>query len=162
MSLMLISTGNGGTIELLYMQLYAPTTLAPTRDFWLLHYMLVMEDGSLMICERLLNNTHNGPSIPPVQHFVRAKILPNEYLTRPCEGGGSIIHIVDHIDLEVFYLTYWFHHRVGYPCYNNRIACQQPWSVPEVTRPLYESSTLLAQKTTMAISHEVSQPTITI
>ncbi|XP_071940264.1 homeobox-leucine zipper protein ATHB-8-like isoform X5 [Coffea arabica] len=137
MSLMLISTGNGGTIELLYMQLYAPTTLAPTRDFWLLHYMLVMEDGSLMICERLLNNTHNGPSIPPVQHFVRAKILPNEYLTRPCEGGGSIIHIVDHIDLE-------------------------PWSVPEVTRPLYESSTLLAQKTTMAISHEVSQPTITI
>jgi hypothetical protein len=27
----------------------------------------------------------------------------------------------------------------------------QPWSVPEVLRPLYESSTLLAQKTTMAV-----------
>ena len=27
----------------------------------------------------------------------------------------------------------------------------QPWSVPEVLRPLYESSTLLAQRTTMAV-----------
>ncbi|XP_027084668.1 homeobox-leucine zipper protein ATHB-15 [Coffea arabica] len=138
-----MSTGNGGTIELLYMQLYAPTTLAPARDFWLLRYTSVMEDGSLVVCERSLNNTQNGPSMPPVQHFVRAEMLPSGYLIRPCEGGGSIIHIVDHIDLE-------------------------PWSVPEVIRPLYESSTLLAQKTTMAalrqlrqISHEVSQPTVT-
>ncbi|MCI03504.1 homeobox-leucine zipper protein ATHB-15-like, partial [Trifolium medium] len=28
-----LPTANGGTIELLYMQLYAPTTLAPARDF---------------------------------------------------------------------------------------------------------------------------------
>ena len=27
----------------------------------------------------------------------------------------------------------------------------QPWSVPEVLRPLYESSTVLAQKTTMVV-----------
>lgn len=27
----------------------------------------------------------------------------------------------------------------------------QAWSVPEVLRPLYESSTVLAQKTTMAV-----------
>ncbi|KAF2283011.1 hypothetical protein GH714_043658 [Hevea brasiliensis] len=135
-----LSTGNGGTIELLYMQLYAPTTLAPARDFWLLRYTSVLEDGSLVVCERSLNNTQNGPSMPPTQHFVRAEMLPGGYLIRPCEGGGSIIHIVDHMDLE-------------------------PWSVPEVLRPLYESPTLLAQKTTMAalrhlrqISHEVSQP----
>ncbi|KAF2285357.1 hypothetical protein GH714_000759 [Hevea brasiliensis] len=135
-----LSTGNGGTIELLYMQLYAPTTLAPARDFWLLRYTSVLEDGSLVVCERSLNNTQNGPSMPPTQHFVRAEMLPSGYLIRPCEGGGSIIHVVDHVDLE-------------------------PWSVPEVLRPLYESSTLLAQKTTMAalrhlrqISQEVSQP----
>ncbi|KAK6152559.1 hypothetical protein DH2020_012198 [Rehmannia glutinosa] len=64
-----LSTGTGGTIELLYMQLYAPTTLAPARDFWLLRYTSVMEDGSLVVCERSLNNTQNGPSMPPVQHF---------------------------------------------------------------------------------------------
>ncbi|KAF3446397.1 hypothetical protein FNV43_RR11576 [Rhamnella rubrinervis] len=138
-----LSTGNGGTIELLYMQLYAPTTLAPARDFWLLRYTSVLEDGSLVVCERSLNNTQNGPSMPPVQNFVRAEMLPSGYLIRACEGGGSIIHVVDHMELE-------------------------PWSVPEVLRPLYESSTLLAQKTTMAalrhlrqISQEVSQPNAT-
>lgn len=39
--------------------------------------------------------------MPPVQHFVRAVMLPSGYLIRPCEGGGSIIHMVDHMDLEV-------------------------------------------------------------
>jgi homeobox-leucine zipper protein len=138
-----LSTGNGGTIELLYMQLYAPTTLAPARDFWLLRYTSVLEDGSLVVCERSLNNTQNGPSMPPVQHFVRAEMLSSGYLIRPCEGGGSVIHVVDHMDLE-------------------------PWSVPEVLRPLYESSTLLAQRTTLAalrqlrqISQEVAQPAVT-
>ncbi|XP_061373259.1 homeobox-leucine zipper protein ATHB-8-like isoform X1 [Gastrolobium bilobum] len=139
----MISTANGGTIELLYMQLYAPTTLVPARDFWLLRYTSLLENGSLVICERSLNNTQNGPTMPPVQHFVRADMLPSGYLIRPCEGGGSIIHIVDHMVLE-------------------------PWSVPEVLRPLYQSPMLLAQKTTMAalrhlrqISQEVSQPSVT-
>lgn len=36
-----------------------------------------------------------------MQHFVRAEMLPSGYLIRPCEGGGSIIRIVDHMDLEV-------------------------------------------------------------
>lgn len=45
-----LPTANGGTIELLYMQLYAPTTLAPPRDFWLLRYTSVLEDGSLVVC----------------------------------------------------------------------------------------------------------------
>ncbi|XP_024979342.1 homeobox-leucine zipper protein ATHB-15-like isoform X4 [Cynara cardunculus var. scolymus] len=134
-----LPTANGGTIELLYMQLYAPTTLATARDFWLLRYTSVTEDGSLVVCERSLSNTQNGPSIPPVPNFVRAEMLPSGYLIRPCEGGGSIIHIVDHMNLEA-------------------------WSVPEVLRPLYESSTVLAQKTTMMalrqlrqIAQEVSQ-----
>ncbi|GFZ04190.1 homeobox-leucine zipper family protein [Actinidia rufa] len=128
-----LPTANGGTIELLYMQLYAPTTLAPARDFWLLRYTSVMEDGSLVVCERSLSNTQNGPAMPPVQNFVRAEmLLPSGYLIRPCEGGGSIIHIVDHMNLEA-------------------------WSVPEVLRPLYESSTVLAQKTTMAALRQLRQ-----
>ncbi|CAK9159876.1 unnamed protein product [Ilex paraguariensis] len=138
-----LPTANGGTIELLYMQLYAPTTLAPARDFWLLRYTSVMEDGSLVVCERSLSNIQNGPSMPPVQNFVRAEMLPSGYLIRPCEGGGSIIHIVDHMNLEA-------------------------WSVPEVLRPLYESSTVLAQKTTMTalrqlrqIAQEVSHSNVT-
>ena len=53
------------------------------------------------VCERSLSNTQNGPSMPPVQNFVRAEMLPSGYLIRPCEGGGSIIHIVDHMNLEV-------------------------------------------------------------
>ncbi|KAE8654594.1 Homeobox-leucine zipper protein HOX29 [Hibiscus syriacus] len=139
-----LSTGTCGTIELLYMQLYAPTTLAPARDFWLLRYTSVLEDGGLVVCERSLNNTQNGPEyMQPAASFVRAEMLPSGYLIRPCEGGGSIIHIVDHMDLEA-------------------------WRVPEVLRPLYESSTLLAQKTKMAalrhlrqISQEISQPDAT-
>ncbi|KAH6781357.1 Homeobox-leucine zipper family protein / lipid-binding START domain-containing protein [Perilla frutescens var. frutescens] len=127
-----LPTANGGTIELLYMQLYAPTTLAPGRDFWLLRYTSVMDGGSLVVCERSLSNTQNGSSMPPVQNFVRAEMLPSGYLIRPCDGGGSIIHIVDHMNLEA-------------------------WSVPEVLRPLYESSTVLAQKTTMAALRQLRQ-----
>nr|QOQ51219.1 class III HD-Zip protein [Picea abies] len=126
------STGNGGTIELLYMQMYAPTTLASARDFWTLRYTSVLEDGSLVVCERSLSGTQGGPSMPAVQHFVRAEMQPSGYLIRPCEGGGSLIHIVDHMDLE-------------------------PWSVPEVLRPLYESSTVLAQKVTMAALRHLRQ-----
>ncbi|KAK1266876.1 Homeobox-leucine zipper protein ATHB-15 [Acorus gramineus] len=95
-----LPTANGGTIELLYMQIYAPTTLAPARDFWLLRYTSILDDGSLVVCERSLSNTQGGPSMPLVQPFARAEMLPSGYLIRPCEGGGSIIHIVDHMDLE--------------------------------------------------------------
>ncbi|CAH9066380.1 unnamed protein product [Cuscuta epithymum] len=138
-----LPTANGGTIELLYMQLYAPTTLASARDFWLLRFTSFMEDGSLVVCERSLGNVQNGPSMPPVQNFVRAELLPSGYLIRPCEGGGSIIHLVDHMNLEAK-------------------------SVPEVLRPLYESSAVLSQKSTMAalrqlrqIAQEVSQSSAT-
>jgi len=44
-----LPAGNNGTIELLYMQFYAPTTLAPARDFWLLRYTSILDDGSLVV-----------------------------------------------------------------------------------------------------------------
>ncbi|XP_039143110.1 homeobox-leucine zipper protein ATHB-15-like [Dioscorea cayenensis subsp. rotundata] len=138
-----LPTGSNGTLEVLYMQLFAPTTLAPARDFWLLRYTSVLDDGSLVVCERSLGSAQGGPSMPVVPPFVRAEMLPSGYLIRPCDGGGSVIHIVDHVDLE-------------------------PWSVPEVIRPLYESSAMLAQKTTMAafrqlrqVAHEISHSSTT-
>ncbi|TKY60131.1 Homeobox-leucine zipper protein HOX32 [Spatholobus suberectus] len=130
--LSIVPTGNGGTIELMYMQTYAPTTLAAARDFWTLRYTTSLEDGSLVICERSLTSSTVGPTGPPASNFVRAEMLPSGYLIRSCEGGGSIIHIVDHVDLDV-------------------------WSVPEVLRPLYESSKFLAQKLTTAALRHVRQ-----
>uniref|UniRef100_A0A0E0EZ02 Homeobox domain-containing protein n=1 Tax=Oryza meridionalis TaxID=40149 RepID=A0A0E0EZ02_9ORYZ len=124
--------GNGGTIELVYMQMYAPTTLVPARDFWTLRYTTTMEDGSLVVCERSLSGSGGGPSTASAQQFVRAEMLPSGYLVRPCEGGGSIVHIVDHLDLEA-------------------------WSVPEVLRPLYESSRVVAQKMTTAALRHIRQ-----
>ncbi|GMI77443.1 ARABIDOPSIS THALIANA HOMEOBOX PROTEIN 14, PHABULOSA 1D, PHABULOSA [Hibiscus trionum] len=128
----IIPTANGGTIELIYMQTYAPTTLAVARDFWTLRYTTSLEDGSLVICERSLTSSTGGPTGPPTSSFVRAEMLPSGFLIRPCEGGGSIIHIVDHVDLDV-------------------------WSVPEVLRPLYESSKILAQKMTVAALRHIRQ-----
>ncbi|XP_034595905.1 homeobox-leucine zipper protein HOX29 isoform X1 [Setaria viridis] len=138
-----LPAGNNGTIELLYMQLYAPTTLAPARDFWLLRYTSILDDGSLVVCERSLSSKQGGPSMPLVQPFIRGEMLPSGFLIRPSDGGGSIIHIVDHMNLE-------------------------PWSVPEVVRPLYESSAMVAQKISMAalcylrqVAHEDNHSVIT-
>ncbi|XP_010923678.1 homeobox-leucine zipper protein HOX32 [Elaeis guineensis] len=130
--LTVIPTGNGGNIELIYMQTYAPTTLASARDFWTLRYTTGLEDGSLVICERSLTPSTGGPAGPPAPNFIRAEMLPSGYLIRPCEGGGSMIHIVDHIDLDA-------------------------WSVPEVLRPLYESPKILAQKMTIAALRHIRQ-----
>ncbi|KAJ8543935.1 hypothetical protein K7X08_025553 [Anisodus acutangulus] len=121
----MFSAGNGGTIELLYTQIYAPTTLAPARDFWTLRYTTTLENGSLVVCERSLSGTGAGPNAAAASQFVRAQMLPSGYLIRPCDGGGSIIHIVDHLNLEA-------------------------WSAPEILRPLYESSKVVAQKMTIA------------
>jgi homeobox-leucine zipper protein len=108
-------------------QIYAPTTLAAARDFWTLRYSTSLEDGSYVVCERSLTSATGGPNGPLSSSFVRAKMLSSGFLIRPCDGGGSIIHIVDHVDLDVS-------------------------SVPEVLRPLYESSKILAQKMTVAVS----------
>ncbi|XP_004293989.1 PREDICTED: homeobox-leucine zipper protein ATHB-14 [Fragaria vesca subsp. vesca] len=130
--LSIIPAGNGGTIELLYMQIYAPTTLAAARDFWTLRYTTTLEDGSLVVCERSLTSSTGGPTGTPSPSFVRAEMLPSGFLIRPCEGGGSIIHIVDHVDLDA-------------------------WSVPEVLRSLYESSKIIAQKMTVAALRHIRQ-----
>ncbi|GAB4859224.1 hypothetical protein Ancab_010684 [Ancistrocladus abbreviatus] len=122
--------GNGGTIELVYTQIYAPTTLAPARDFWTLRYTTTLDNGSFVVCERSLSGS--GPNTAAAPQFIRAEMLPSGYLIRPCEGGGSIIHIVDHLNLEA-------------------------WSVPEVLRPLYQSSKVVAQKMTIAALRYIRQ-----
>lgn len=57
------------------------------------------------VCERSLSGTGAGRNAAAALQFVRAEMLPSGYLVRPCEGGGSIIHIVDHINLEVISLA---------------------------------------------------------
>jgi len=89
-----------GTIELLYMQIYTLTTLSFSRHFWTLRYMFVLEDESIVVCERSLTGIQGVPRMPSVPNFVRSIMFPSSYLIRPCEGGGSVIHIVDHLDLE--------------------------------------------------------------
>ncbi|XP_042433529.1 homeobox-leucine zipper protein HOX32-like isoform X2 [Zingiber officinale] len=130
--LSVVPTGNGGNIELIYMQTYAPTTLAVARDFWTLRYTTALEDGSHVVSERSLTPADGGPARPPAPSFVRGQVLPSGFLIRPCEGGGSMIHIVDHIDLDAS-------------------------SVPEVLRPLYESPKLLAQKMTISALRNLRQ-----
>lgn len=56
---------------------------------------------ALQVCERSLSSKQGGPSMPLVQPFVRGEMLPSGFLIRPSDGGGSVIHIVDHFDLEV-------------------------------------------------------------
>ncbi|CAM8963477.1 unnamed protein product [Rhodiola kirilowii] len=117
-----VPTANGGTIELVYTQMFAPTILVPARDLWTLRYTTLLENGSLAVCEKSLFDSDAAPSMG--EKFVRAEMLPSGYLIRSCDGSGSIIHIVDHLNLK-------------------------PWSVPEVLRPLYTSSKLVAQKMTI-------------
>lgn len=124
--------GNGGTIELVYTQTYAPMTLASARDFWTLRYTTNLENGSVVVCERSLSGSGAGPNAAAASQFERAEMLPSGYLIRPCEGGGSIIHIVDHLNL-------------------------QAWSVPEVLRPIYESSQMVAQRLTIAALRYIRQ-----
>ncbi|MCO5564227.1 hypothetical protein L7F22_017885 [Adiantum nelumboides] len=118
------TTASGGLVELLYMQFYAPTTLALPRDFYTLRYTTVLDDRNVVVCERSLPSSHGEPVLPPSDQFIRAKMRSSGYLIRPYGRVGSIVYLVDHIDL-------------------------QPETVPEVLRPLYESSSVLAQKVTM-------------
>ncbi len=57
----------------------------------------------MQICERSLSGGLSGPTMAPVAAFVRGEMFPSGYLIRPCEGGGCIIHVVDHYDNEVSY-----------------------------------------------------------
>ncbi|XP_073131135.1 homeobox-leucine zipper protein REVOLUTA-like isoform X2 [Henckelia pumila] len=111
---------NWGTIELVYTQYYAPTTLACARDFWTLRYTSILDDGSFVVCERSINGGSDVPSSPVAIEFVRGKKLASGYLIRPCEAG-SMLNLVGHFDLEAA-------------------------SVPELVRPLYESPELIAKE----------------
>ncbi|KAK8921401.1 Homeobox-leucine zipper protein HOX32 [Platanthera zijinensis] len=82
--LTIIPTGNG----------------ASPRDFWILRYTTRLEDESLVICMRSLTASFGGPYSHTTPNFVRAEMLSSVYLIRPYEGGGSMIHIVDHLDLD--------------------------------------------------------------
>lgn len=57
----------------------------------------------MKVCERSLSGSGAGSNVAAASQFVRAEMLPSGYLIRPCEGGGSIIHIVDHLNLQVFF-----------------------------------------------------------
>ncbi|KAL2525840.1 Homeobox-leucine zipper protein REVOLUTA [Abeliophyllum distichum] len=124
------SANNGGTIELVYTQFYAPTTLASARDFWTLRYTSIFEDGSLVVCEKSISGSDAGPSSPAALEFVRGRMLASGYLIRPFVGGRSTIHLVDHLDLEAS-------------------------SVPEVLRPVYKSSEFVAEKMTVSALHYI-------
>ncbi|KAK4482064.1 hypothetical protein RD792_011586 [Penstemon davidsonii] len=113
-------TKNGGTIELIKTQCYAPTTMACARDFFTLRYTSILEDNTFVLCEKSISDPDAISSSTTALEFVRAKILGSGYLIRPCEGG-STIHIVEHLDLEAS-------------------------SVPDVVRLLYESPELLTKK----------------
>ncbi|GKC88424.1 homeobox-leucine zipper protein REVOLUTA, partial [Tanacetum coccineum] len=108
--------GNGGTIELIYTQIFAPTTLAPARDFWTLRYTTSLENGSLVVCERSLTGSGAGPNPASATQFVKGKcyqwLIPHSCLA---------------------------------------------WNVPEVLRPLYESSKVVAQKMTIAALRYIRQ-----
>ncbi|KAH9301726.1 hypothetical protein KI387_013309, partial [Taxus chinensis] len=116
-----LTTSSGATVEFLYTQMYSPTTLTQARDFCTLRYTSVLEDRNLVVCERSLNLG----TVPPREGFVRAEMLSSGYLIRPCGEVGSIVYIVDHMDFEA-------------------------GQVPEVLRPMYESSAVMAQKLTIA------------
>ncbi|EFJ29546.1 hypothetical protein SELMODRAFT_146209 [Selaginella moellendorffii] len=117
-------TPNGGTVELVYTQMYAPTTLAAARDFWTLRYTTFLDEGDLVVCEKSLSGVHGLPAAKAGNDFVRAEMLASGFLIRPFEGNVCSIYIVDHMDLE-------------------------SWKVHEVLRPLYESSSVLAQRMTL-------------
>lgn len=106
----------------------------------------------LEICERSLTSSRDDPTAPPATCFVRAEMLPSGCLIRPCEGGGSIVHIVDHIDLDVRnYLIIFWAFVVLLLLSNLTCKLLQALNVPEILRPLYESSKILAQKMTMPV-----------
>lgn len=44
-----------------------------------------------------------GPSVDASHQFVRAEMRLSGLLIQPCDGGGSIVHIVEHLNLEVIF-----------------------------------------------------------
>ncbi|KAL9165396.1 hypothetical protein ABFS82_06G168400 [Erythranthe guttata] len=120
---------NGGTIELIYTQYYAPIIMACARDFWTLRYTCMLGDGSYVVCEKSISGSDAAPSSPAALEFVRGRMMASGYLVRP-RDDGSTVYLVDHMDLEAS-------------------------SIPEVARPLYESSELVAKKMIVSALHYI-------
>lgn len=72
----------------------------------------------IKVCERSLSGS--GPNTAAPQ-FIRADMLPSGYLIRPCDGGGSIIHIVDHLNLEVCCVP--FSNQIVFCCFEEKLTC---------------------------------------
>lgn len=66
------------------------------------YWSLCIHSCFFQVCERSLSGSGGGQSNATAQQFVRAEMLPSGYLVRQCEGGGSIVRIVDHLDLDVW------------------------------------------------------------
>jgi len=63
----------------------------------------------LNICERSLSAAQGMPMVSQSQSFVHGELLSSGYLIRPCEGRGALIIMVDHRNLEVYFVcTYRF------------------------------------------------------
>ncbi|KAL1542441.1 homeobox-leucine zipper protein HOX9-like [Salvia divinorum] len=124
-----LPVNNGGTIELIHTQYYAPTMVACARDFWTIRYTSLLDDGCFVICEKSVSGTDAAPSSPAALEFVRGKLLASGCMIRPSEGG-STLYLVEHLDLEAS-------------------------SVPEVVRPLYESSEIVAKKMIISVLNHI-------
>ncbi|XP_051121229.1 homeobox-leucine zipper protein HOX9-like [Andrographis paniculata] len=119
----------GGTIEFVYTQYYASTTMACARDFWTLRYTSVLDDGSYVVCEKSISDRDVAPTSPTSLESVKGTKLASGFIICPVEGG-STIYMVEHLDMEAS-------------------------SVPVVIRPLYESSELVAKQMIAAALHYI-------
>ena len=60
----------------------------------------------MQVCERSVSASNGvAPMAPQVQPFIRAEMHASGCLIRPCDGLGSIVTIVDHMDLEVQFMN---------------------------------------------------------
>ncbi|KAL0322338.1 UNVERIFIED_CONTAM: Homeobox-leucine zipper protein REVOLUTA [Sesamum calycinum] len=120
--------GNGGTIELIYTQYYAPTTMACARDFWTLRYTSVSVDGSfvsyLMVISWMIIDTNiTNPILLNKQFSIDCTQSNSDAYAKVCEKSVSGSDAVPSSPAVLEFAS----------------------SVPEVVRPLYESSELVAK-----------------
>lgn len=67
-------------------------------------YLILVFMFYYKICERSISGSDAAPSSPAALEFVRGRLLASGFMIRPSEGG-STIYLVDHMDLEVLFLS---------------------------------------------------------
>lgn len=65
---------------------------------------LILLIFSYKICEKSVSTSDASPSSPAALEFVRGKLLASGCMIRPSEGG-STIYLVEHLDLEVLFIS---------------------------------------------------------